>query len=126
VALVVIGTGLFGLALGVYWWARAAHGKERPNFAFIPTTPTVLTQEGPYRVIRHPIYTAYLLAWIAGPVICAQPLLLLLTLFMVGLYWHAARQEERWFAGSDLAAAYDRYRSRTGMFFPSPTALWRR
>ncbi len=92
----------------------------------IPTTPTFLTQSGPYRLVRHPIYSAYLLAWVAGPVICGQPLLLLSTLVMAVIYFFAARQEESWFAGSELAEDYRRYRSRTGMFVPSPAALWRR
>lgn len=124
--LLAIGTVLYLLAAAGYWWARLSHGKDRPNFAYIPTTPTFLTQSGPYRLVRHPIYTAYLLAWLAGPVICGQPWLLLSTLVMAAIYFHAARQEEKWFAGSQLAEDYGRYRGRTGMFIPNPLAMWRR
>src|SRR5262249_2202493 len=82
-----------------------------------------LTQTGPYRVIRHPIYSAYLLAWLAGPIIAAQPWLLLTTLWMVILHYLAARQEERSFGASSFAQDYQSYRRRTGMFLPSVIGL---
>jgi protein-S-isoprenylcysteine O-methyltransferase Ste14 len=113
------GVGLYLLAHGVYWWSLAAHGGKRPAFALVPVRPTFLTESGPYRLVRHPIYTAYLLAWLAGPVIAAEPWLLLTTLGMFLLHYHAARQEERLFAQSELAAAYEAYRGRTGMFLPT-------
>ena len=46
----------------------AGNARKHPAFAFIPTTPVSFTKTGPYRLIRHPIYTAYLLTWLAGPV----------------------------------------------------------
>src|SRR5438132_7042148 len=66
----------FGLANGLFWWALSAHGKSHPAFAFIRVPPTTLTTAGPYRFVRHPIYSAYLLAWCAGAVTAAQPWLL--------------------------------------------------
>jgi protein-S-isoprenylcysteine O-methyltransferase Ste14 len=119
------GVGLYVLAQLVYWWSLAAHGGKRPAFALVAVTPQFLTQVGPYRLIRHPIYTAYLLVWLAGPVIAAQPWLLLTTLWMAALHYYTARQEERHFAHSDLAREYALYRRRTGMFVPTPQACWR-
>jgi protein-S-isoprenylcysteine O-methyltransferase Ste14 len=114
------GVALYLLAHLVYWWSLAAHGGKRPAFAFVPVKPTFLTQCGPYRLIRHPIYTAYLLAWLAGPVIAAQPCLLLTTLWMLLLHYTSARQEERLFAASPFAGEYTVYKGRTGMFWPTP------
>jgi protein-S-isoprenylcysteine O-methyltransferase Ste14 len=114
------GLGLYLLAHVVYWWSRAAHGGKRPAFALVPVQPKFLTRSGPYRLVRHPIYTAYLLAWLAGPVIAAQPWLLLTTLWMLCFFYYAARQEERLFAASSLGAEYAAYRRRTGMFWPTP------
>jgi protein-S-isoprenylcysteine O-methyltransferase Ste14 len=119
------GVGLYLLAHLVYWWSLAAHGGKRPAFALVAVTPQFLTQAGPYRLIRHPIYTAYLLVWLAGPVIAAQPWLLLTTLWMAALHYYAARQEEQHFARSDLARDYALYRRRTGMFVPTPLGCWR-
>jgi protein-S-isoprenylcysteine O-methyltransferase Ste14 len=121
-----LGIALYVLAQGLFWWARSAHGGERPAFAFIATKPAFLTQTGPYRFIRHPFYTAYLLVWLAGAVVSAQPWLLLTTVGMTAFHYVAARQEEQSFAQTDLAGAYRNYKQRTGMFFPNPLGLLRK
>jgi protein-S-isoprenylcysteine O-methyltransferase Ste14 len=111
---------LYGCAAALYGWSLAAHGRGRPGFAFSEVTPRLLVRAGPYRFVRHPIYTAYLLAWLAGPVLSGQPWLLVTTLWMAAWYYRAARQEEREFAGGDLAEEYKAYRDQAGMFFPDP------
>jgi protein-S-isoprenylcysteine O-methyltransferase Ste14 len=113
----------FALANVVFWWALAAHGKSHPAFAFIRVSPSSLTTAGPYRMVRHPIYSAYLLAWCAGAAIVAQPLLLLGVVYMGLFYTIAARREERWFLASPLASRYREYKQRTGMFFPKASRL---
>lgn len=112
------GIGAYLLANVIYWWALIAHGKERPSFAFLPVTPQGFTQAGPYRRIRHPIYSAYLLGWLAGPIATGQPLLLLTVAWMGFLYYRAARQEEIQFATSGVAREYAAYQRRSGMFLP--------
>jgi protein-S-isoprenylcysteine O-methyltransferase Ste14 len=119
-AFVWAGLGVYLLAHGVFWWARAAHGKQRPAFAGLGVRPTFLTQTGPYRLVRHPIYTAYLILWVAGAVISARPWLLLTAAWMGCLHYVVASQEERSFADTDLAGDYRSYQDRTGMFFPNP------
>jgi protein-S-isoprenylcysteine O-methyltransferase Ste14 len=116
------GVAGFAAAQGLYWWALAAHGRRRPAFAFVPAQPTGLVQGGPYRLVRHPIYTAYLLAWLAGAAAAGQPWLLLTVALMGTLYYLAARQEERSFLAGPLAPQYQEYRRRTGMFLPLPGA----
>ncbi len=118
-----LGASGFALANIVFWWALAAHGKSHPAFAFIRVAPTSLTTAGPYRLIRHPIYSAYLLTWIAGAVLAAQPLLLLAVAYMGVLYTIAARREETSFLTSPLASQYLMYQQRTGMFIPRATSL---
>jgi len=122
-------TGLWGwagmaclvLANLVFWWSLSAHGKARPAFAFIPASPVSLTRTGPYRLIRHPIYSAYLLAWLAGPIATLQLWLLLPVAWMWLLYYRAGRQEEQFFSSSAYAPEYAEYRKQTGMFFPKVT-----
>ncbi len=118
-----LGFAIYVLAHVVFWWSLASHGGKRPAFALVNVQPTFLTQTGPYCLIRHPIYTAYLLVWLAGPVIAAQPWLLLTTLWMTAFHYAAARLEERSFAASPLAPDYAAYRRRTGMFLPTPAAV---
>jgi protein-S-isoprenylcysteine O-methyltransferase Ste14 len=122
VPLQFLGVGLYALALLVFGWARTAHGTQRPAFVGIAVTPSFLTQTGPYRVIRHPIYTAYLLAWLAGPIIAAQPWLLIATVWMFILHYRAARLEELSFAHTPFALEYAEYQRRTGMFIANPFA----
>jgi protein-S-isoprenylcysteine O-methyltransferase Ste14 len=114
----VLGIGLYLLAHVLFWWARAAHCGKRPDFAFLNREPTFLTQSGPYRMIRHPIYTAYLLVWLAGAVVTAQSWLLLTVLWMTLLHYLAARQEERLFSRTAFADDYAGYQRQTGMFLP--------
>jgi protein-S-isoprenylcysteine O-methyltransferase Ste14 len=113
-----LGFALYVLANLIFWWALLAHGKSHPAFALISVPPSTLTTAGPYRLIRHPIYAAYLLAWAAGAVIVAQPWLLITVGIMGTLYFAIARREESGFLASEFASAYRDYKRRTGMFFP--------
>lgn len=117
------GVACFAAAQGLFWWALATHGRRRrPAFAFVPVAPACLVRGGPYRLVRHPIYTAYLLAWLAGAVAVGLPWLLLAVVLMGALYYRAARQEERSFLAGPLAPQYREYHQRTGMFLPWPGA----
>ena len=108
----------YGVAHLLYWWAIAVHGKDRPAFAFVSTAPSTLKASGPYGLVRHPIYTAYLIGWLAGPLATGQWWLLLTIAGMAALYWRAARQEEAGFLASGFADSYRAYQGRTGMFLP--------
>jgi protein-S-isoprenylcysteine O-methyltransferase Ste14 len=68
--------------------------------------------------VRHPLYVAYLLAFLAALV--ALPHWLTAGIFLVTcvLFVHAARHDERQIAASALAADYAVYREHTGMFLP--------
>jgi protein-S-isoprenylcysteine O-methyltransferase Ste14 len=118
------GIAVYALANGLFWWALAAHGKAHPAFAFIRVAPASLTTAGPYRLVRHPIYSAYLLAWCAAAIISAQAWLLVAVVWMGLFYVSAACQEERTFRTGCMAESYHAYRRRTGMFLPKITALF--
>jgi protein-S-isoprenylcysteine O-methyltransferase Ste14 len=116
--LALVGFACYALGNLAYWWALAAHGQERPDFACLPSAPSALTSTGPYRFIRHPIYAAYLLCWLAGPFVTGHWWLLATVLFMGVLYYRAARQEEDSFLAGPLADQYRVYQGQTGMFLP--------
>jgi protein-S-isoprenylcysteine O-methyltransferase Ste14 len=110
---------LCSAAVWLYVSAQLTHsGPKRPAFAFREKLPVSFESSGPYRVVRHPIYAAYLLAWIAGPVATLQPLLILPILLVGLLFYTAARQEERAFSQTEYSTAYREYQSKTGMFWP--------
>jgi protein-S-isoprenylcysteine O-methyltransferase Ste14 len=114
----LIALALYVASFGIFWWSISVHRKQPPTHAFTKDIPENLVQNGPYRVIRHPFYTSYLIAWAAGPVATTEPLLLVPLFVMLGIYWRAAKSEESKFAASALSARYAAYRARTGMFLP--------
>jgi protein-S-isoprenylcysteine O-methyltransferase Ste14 len=121
--LVYVGVAGFVLASGLFWWALATHGRRRPNFAFVPAVPEAFTASGPYRLVRHPIYTAYLLGWLGGTLACGQFWLLALVALMGVFFYRAARQEEVLMLASSLGPQYRAYCRRTGMFLPKVLPL---
>jgi protein-S-isoprenylcysteine O-methyltransferase Ste14 len=112
------GTALYVLAWLLFEWAVKATRERRLSFAFSSDWPVRLMNRGPYRLVRHPFYTSYMLAWIATLVATRQPLLLGLILGMFVFYNRAANYEESKFAASPLADDYASYRARTGKFLP--------
>lgn len=109
---------LYAVTLGLFWWAVRTTLTRPLSFAYSTDQPVHLVSSGPYRWIRHPFYTSYLTAWIAGVFATQQAWLLITVVGMGWLYWSAARLEEDKFAASELAASYAAYKARTGRFLP--------
>ena len=104
---------ILGLAFAV--WARVALGR---NWG-MPMTERVepeLIVSGPYRFIRHPIYSGLILAMI-GTVLVTNVLGVVLVVLLGGSFVYSATVEER-----NLLAAfpteYPAYRQRTKMLVP--------
>jgi protein-S-isoprenylcysteine O-methyltransferase Ste14 len=114
---------LYLSALGLFWWAIGTNSPRPLSAAFSPDAPQYLVERGPYRVIRHPFYCSYLLAWTAGIAATGRLWLLPSLAVMLIIYLRAARQEEQKFRSSPLAGPYQQYRSRTGLFLPNPVKL---
>jgi protein-S-isoprenylcysteine O-methyltransferase Ste14 len=118
-----LATALYLLSLGLFWWAIHANRARPLSAVFSPDLPIHLVKRGPYRWVRHPLYTSYLLTWCAGVVATGRPWLIATVMVMTVIYWRAARQEEAKFLRSALASVYASYRSQTGLFAPSVMAL---
>ena len=102
---------------------RAALGATRNkslSVAFSRTTAPALVQSGPYRYVRHPLYTSYVIFWISCALVSGTSLVAILVTAIVVLYVVAARMEEQDIMGSELGPAYRTYMLRTGMLLPSP------
>lgn len=114
------GDSLYLAGMGLFWRAIRVN-RDRPLSAvFSPDSPLHVVQQGPYRLVRHPLYCAYLLVWTAGVIATGRLWLIPTALAMGIVYARAAQMEEQKFASSSLAVAYQHYRSRTGMFLPNP------
>lgn len=116
---VAIGIGCYAVALTVFLAAIEA-ARRTPltrTFVYEPRCDVILST-GPYRIIRHPIYLAYSLAWLAAPVATHNWPLGLTSVFMIGCYLASAREEERRLASGARAGEYERYRAGTWRLVP--------
>jgi len=115
---VVPGIAAVAGSLALFIWARITiHGKF---FSYINSTdvPQFVCSGGPYRWIRHPFYTSYLLSLLAVTVMFPNPITAAgLVVAFVGFNAAAAFEESK-FEGSPVAAEYAAYLQRTGRFFP--------
>ncbi|MBU6449732.1 MAG: DUF1295 domain-containing protein [Rhodospirillales bacterium] len=118
----LVSLGLFAGSLAVFAAAVAASRHTPPTLAFDTDAPDFLLQHGPYRYVRHPFYLAYILFWLGTAVAVQGFFGWVAPILMTALYIEAATREERKFANSDLADAYNAYRARAGMFWPRPWA----
>jgi hypothetical protein len=105
-------------SLALFWSAAAVVRRSRFAIAFTNTTPNEIVTRGPYAVLRHPLYAAYTLYWLAGLLATGVVWLLLPVVTMTLFYVAAILQEEREFMNSDLADQYRDYRRRVGAMFP--------
>ena len=80
--------------------------------------PRHLNTRGPYRFVRHPFYSSYLLNFTAGAVGSEAATSCLVLLVVSYNYIRAAKEEEAKFAESTLAIAYNEYRTETHMLVP--------
>ena len=105
-------------SLILYEWARHVIWGRRFYLAWSGSVPESLCEEGPYAHIRHPIYASYIIAFLATLVALPTAVTLVVFIFNVALFAHAAFGDERDMSNSTLAAEYGQYKRRTGMFFP--------
>ena len=114
----IVAACILAASLALYEWARHAIWGRRFGVGFGEHVPDEVCEQGPYRYIRHPLYVAYVLAYVAALVALPHLGTALLLLVSLVLFVLMARSDERTIAESPLAAPYAAYRERTGMFVP--------
>ena len=80
--------------------------------------PRAIVTYGAYRYIRHPFYTAFLLALVGTVAACPHPGTLACLVYAVAMLDHTARNEERKLSRSEFGSEYRSYLARTGRFVP--------
>jgi len=111
----VAGVALCACGIGVAIWARTSLGRNWGTPASIKEAPELVTS-GPYRLIRHPIYSGLLLAMAGTVLVDGRAWVVLLALLAV-YFGLSARLEERTMA-REFPDAYAGYRARTKMLVP--------
>jgi protein-S-isoprenylcysteine O-methyltransferase Ste14 len=109
----VIAAGV-SVALGL--WALSANRLGNFNIRPLPRTGGRLIQHGPYRWIRHPMYTALLLAGVAAARFASDLESWLVLAALVAVLVTKARVEER--AMTERYPSYRDYQQRTWRFVP--------
>jgi protein-S-isoprenylcysteine O-methyltransferase Ste14 len=109
--------GICAAGLLFTWWARIALGSLWSGSVSAKEDHVVI-RNGPYGLVRHPIYTGLIIAAFAQSIQVGQAANLVgAVLFSLGL-WLKARLEER-FLGQELGTdAYADYRRRIPMLIP--------
>lgn len=77
-----------------------------------------LIESGPYAIVRHPIYTGLILAFLATGAAEPTAFGLLGTAMVILSFWLKARMEEAWLSNELGADDYDGYRRRVPMLLP--------
>lgn len=103
-----------GMAFAV--WARVYLGS---NWSSVPTIKEKhqLIRSGPYRLVRHPIYTGILLA-IMGTFLANGKVRGALSIVLLWIGWQAKIRMEEQFMVRTFGAEYEDYRRTTGALFP--------
>ena len=115
VILAAIGAVLFvgGIALAV--WARLHLGRNWGMPMTRRAEPELVTS-GPYRFVRHPIYSGLLTA-LLGTTLVNNLLGLIVVAVLIAYFYYCGTVEERNLV-SAFPAAYPQYRERTKMLIP--------
>jgi protein-S-isoprenylcysteine O-methyltransferase Ste14 len=111
-----IGTGLLVAGLLFSVWARVALGRNWSNVVSVKVDHELI-QNGPYRWVRHPIYTGLLVA-LAGSALAQDMIadLPVVPLAFLG-FWIKLRREEDWMR-QQFGASYEAYCARTARLIP--------
>lgn len=109
-----LGVVLAGLSLAV--WARHYLGRNWSSAVMLKQEHT-LVGRGPYRWIRHPIYTGMAVGLLGTAMVIGEWRAVVGFVAVLAAHVFKARQEERWL-GREFGAAFEAHRRRTGMFLP--------
>lgn len=109
-----IGLAVLVAGLGLAVWARVHLGRNWGMPMSRKEEPEMVA-DGPYRLIRHPIYTGLVLA-IIGSSLTVSLLGLVVAVIAGGYFYYAARVEERNLI--QAVPGYAAYRARTKILIP--------
>ena len=99
------------------WWARIHLGPLWSDLIVRKTGHRVI-DTGPYRLVRHPIYSGLILAALATAALRASSMALLGGALVTLAFFVKARREERFLRTELGEEAYDAYARKTPMLVP--------
>ena len=109
------GVVLIAVGLLVVVWGAVALGSNLTPFPR-PRAEATLVEAGPYRYVRHPIYSGLVVAALGWSIATVSPLALVPTVLLALLFDAKSRREEAWL--TERVRGYAAYRARTRKFVP--------
>ena len=112
------GVAIVAIGLGFACWARFVLGR---NWSGIVTVKQdhELIRGGPYRYVRHPIYTGLLLGFVGTALARDEWRGVLAVVIVYVALWRKYRLEERWMT-EQFGDAYRRFRNEVPALIPNP------
>ncbi|AIF46549.1 isoprenylcysteine carboxyl methyltransferase [Dyella japonica A8] len=116
VAIALLGALLTLLGVVFACWARHVLGRNWSSVVQVKQGHELI-QSGPYRWVRHPIYTGMLLAFVGTGTAIGEWRSAIAVLIVATSFWFKLRLEERWMRES-FGATYVQYMQRTKALIP--------
>ena len=110
-----VGMGFMAVGVGMGLWAAVYLGRGL-TASPLPNGSTDLVMRGPYRFIRHPMYTSVILLGIGMTIRSGSWIVAVAFVALVALFAVKSRWEELHLA--DTFPGYERYMASTGRFVP--------
>ena len=106
-----------GAGFSLCWWARLRLGRLWSSAVTLKEDHRLI-EDGPYGLVRHPIYAGLVIAAMTTALTRASPLAFLGAGLMVIAFTLNARVEESFLRQQLGATSYDAYARRVGMLIP--------
>ncbi len=110
-----IGAVVFAAGIAVAIWARVRLGRNWGMPMTQKAEPELITS-GPYRLVRHPIYSG-LLAGVLGTALATNLIGVIIVAILGGYFYYSASVEERNLT-TTFPTAYPAYQATTRMLIP--------
>ena len=111
-----VGMLLTAAGVGIAFWARWHLGTNWSGTVTLKEGHELI-RTGPYRAIRHPIYTGILLAMVGTAVAVGEVRALIAVAAAWASFYIKARREES-FLSQEFGSSFGEHRQHTGMFLP--------
>ena len=99
------------------FWTNTKYVKNKFSIIHSKEEPTVISTEGPYRKVRHPFYSLYMLTYVTTALVLNNVYIFIFCSVLIAQYVHAAINEEKVFI-EIKKNEYLRYKEKTWMFIP--------
>ncbi|MFW9834409.1 MAG: isoprenylcysteine carboxylmethyltransferase family protein [Candidatus Thorarchaeota archaeon] len=110
------GLALAVFSIGLLFWTHRTLGYQYSAKLEIQKAHKLI-EAGPYRHVRHPMYTVFILFSIAVSLIASNFLMLFLSIMIAIPFHWISRREERMLI-EQFGEEYQKYMNRTGRFLP--------